>query len=103
MCTILVGSYVVLEMERRRLVNIDQIRILANVLPQSTHFAMGNDGGRVTVIRVKLLEGLTVLMDRRASLGSLKYPDHPLYIVFARMERVFSSLSTPTNFTMFRG
>ena len=46
---------------------------------------------------------LTALVDNRHVFGGLKYPDIQLYTVFAIMEKVYSTLSTPSNFMLFGG
>jgi flagellar biosynthesis GTPase FlhF len=67
------------------------------------HFAVASEEEAVTEIKSKLPEGLTLLVDSRCSFGGLKYPDLTLYTVFAVIEKVYSTIATPINFTMFGG
>ena len=67
------------------------------------HFAVHRDEEEVQEIKNDLPTGVTTLVDKRCSFGGLKYPDRKLYTVFAIMEKVFSKLTTPANFTMFGG
>ena len=58
------------------------------------------DDEEVKGLRESLPGGVTELIDKRSK-GKLKYPNLQLYSVFAKVERVYSLLSTPTNFMIF--
>ena len=67
------------------------------------HFALGREDAKLIDIKTELPDGVTDLVDRRCSMGGLKYPNLQLYTVFAVIEKVYSSLATPVNFTLFGG
>lgn len=67
------------------------------------HFALGRDDAKLVEVKAELPDGVTDLVDRRSSFGGLKYPNLQLYTVFAVIEKVYSSLATPVNFTLFGG
>ncbi|KAL9181507.1 hypothetical protein ACHAXT_010312 [Thalassiosira profunda] len=67
------------------------------------HYAVGRDEDAVGRIKEELLPGLADLVDERCSYGGLKYPNWQLYSFFAIMEKVYSSITTPDNFTMYGG
>ena len=68
-----------------------------------THFALEQDNVRVLEITNQLPDSFADLVDKRCSLGGLKYLDLTMYTVFGVIENVFASLTTPVNFTMFGG
>ena len=67
------------------------------------HFVLGKDKAAVEAICLDLPVGVTALVDERCHLGSLKYPDKALYSVFALIEKAFSVVATPRNFSIFGG
>ena len=67
------------------------------------HFASGRDDTKLNEIKGELPDDITSLVDRRSSLGGLKYPNLQLYTCFAVMESIYSNLATVDNFTMFGG
>ncbi|KAL7529591.1 hypothetical protein ACHAXR_003043, partial [Thalassiosira sp. AJA248-18] len=69
----------------------------------NNHFAIGTEVEKLGAIKMELPIGLADMVDERSILGGLKYPNLKLYTAFAVMEKVYSSLSTPQNFTMFGG
>lgn len=67
------------------------------------HFAPGREEERVREIKSDLPDGVTRLVDERCSMGGLKYPNAKLFDVFAIMEKVYSTTTTPENFTLYGG
>ena len=68
-----------------------------------SHFVLGTDKSAVAAIRLELSAGVTALVDKRCQLGGLKYPDKALYSVFVLIEKAFSIVATPRNFSIFGG
>ena len=52
---------------------------------------------------VEVAVASTSLVDQRCCFGELKYPDLTLYTVFAIIEKVYSTMTHPTNFELFGG
>ena len=68
-----------------------------------SHFVAARETDRVLEVKESLPDNLASLVDERCCFGGLKYPDLVLYTVFAVVEKIFSLLTTPTNFMTFGG
>jgi len=65
------------------------------------YFVLGKDKAAVEAIGLELPAGVTASVDKHCNLGGLAYPDNALYSVFALIEKAFSVVATPRNFSIF--